>query len=195
LLELRLMGVPMKNLLQDLLIVFALGLCVLLAFQLHRERVLRDQFHNAEASVRSEKEKADSLQNDVRRLQGEIDRLDVLRKRLAVSGAVSDEEVARILLQLLQHDKLAAELESVKAALARAKENIETQTESLTELAEERNDVADRFNELAEEYNSLASRWNDLLLASTNRPAPALAPAPVPPPTSESETETESEED
>ncbi len=153
------MGEPMKNLLQDLLIVFALGLCVLLAVQLHRERVLRDQFHHAEASVRSEKEKADSLQNDVRRLQGEIDRLDILRKRLAVSGAVSDEEVARILLQLLQHDKLAAELESVRAALARANENIQTQAEAITELADERNDVADRFNQLAEEYNTLAGRW------------------------------------
>jgi chromosome segregation ATPase len=161
----------MKNLLQNLLILFSLGLCVLLGFQLHREGVLRDEFRAAEARANSANETIDKLRNDVLRLEGELARLDGLRKRLALSGAVSDEELARLATELQQHDQLATELESLKAALAKANENINTQNESLKELAEERNEIAERYNQLAEGYNVLAARWNEQQATATNRPS------------------------
>jgi chromosome segregation ATPase len=165
------MGVPMKNLLQDVLIVFSLGVCVLLAIQLHRDGVLRSQLHDSECVALSANETIDALRNDVRRLEGEVARISRFRALLSSSNLLSDEDVDRLIVGLQQHAQMAAELESVKTALTNANLSIAVQSESLRVLLEERNEVADSFNQLAEEYNLLATRWNELQSASTNRPA------------------------
>lgn len=169
----RLISGLMKNLLQNLLILFSFGLCVLLAYQWHREGELRDQMQRSGATARSAGETIENLRNDVRRLEGEIVRTEGLRKQLAASAAATEQEIERLKAELRQQGSRAAELESFKVALAQANENIKTQNETLRQLAEERDEVAARFNNLAEDYNALVSRWNERV-ANTN--APRLTP-------------------
>lgn len=158
----------MKNLLQNLLILFALGLCVLLAIQWHREGVLRDQLQRSNSTAHTVSETIQSLQNDVHRLEAEIGRVEGLRKQLAAAATVREQEVARLTAELKQHEALAAELDSFKTALAKANEGIRVQNEAMQRLTEERNDIAERFNQLASDYNALVSRWNEQQATLTN---------------------------
>jgi septal ring factor EnvC (AmiA/AmiB activator) len=148
----------MKNLLQNLLIFFALGLCVLLAVQWHRESVLRQQLQRSDKTTRSVSETIDSLQSDVSRLEAEITRIDGLRQQLTTNVIAREAEAAR----------LKAEVESLGAALTKANQNITVQNDALKKLASERDGAVQRYNQLAVDYNALVERWNAQQQALTN---------------------------
>jgi chromosome segregation ATPase len=158
----------MKNLLQNLLILFALGLCVLLALQWHREGVLREQLEKSDDTTQTVSRTIESLRSDVSRLEAEIARVEGLRKQLSAAAAERELELSRLTLELQASDQLAAELKSFKAALDKANQNIKAQNEALQELADERNELAGRYNQLAEDYNALVNRWNEQQAARTN---------------------------
>jgi chromosome segregation ATPase len=148
----------MKNLLQNLLIFFALGLCVLLAVQWHRESVLRQQLQRSDNTTRSVSETIGSLQSDVSRLEAEIMRIEGLRQELATNAVAREAEVA----------KLKGEVTSLRDALTKANQNITTQNDALKKLAHERDDAVQRYNQLAVDYNTLVERWNAQQQALTN---------------------------
>jgi len=153
----------MKNLLQNLLIFFALGLCVLLAVQWHRESVLRQQLQRSDKATRSVSETIDSLQGDVSRLEAEITRIDGLRQQIMTDIVAREAEAAR----------LKAEVKSLGVALTKANLNITVQNGALKSLASERDDAVQRYNQLAVDYNALVERWNAQQQALTNA-TPAL---------------------
>jgi len=151
----------MKNFLQNLLIVFALGLCALVAFQWHREGRLRADLQALRDAARADRETIQLLQGEAQRVDSEIVRTEAQWKQLSETVAARKAEAARLAEELQKRDQLAAELESFKAALARANENITAQNEAMKALADERNELATKFNQLAEDYNALVKRWND----------------------------------
>lgn len=148
----------MKHLLQNLLIFFALGLCVLLAVQWHRESVLREQLQRSDTTTRSVSETIGSLQSDVSRLEAEITRIESLRQQLATNAIAREVELAR----------LKADAESLRAALTKANQNITVQNDALKQLGSERDDAVQRYNQLAVDYNALVERWNAQQRALTN---------------------------
>jgi predicted nuclease with TOPRIM domain len=141
----------MKNWLLNLLILFSLGLCVLLAVQWHREDVLRRQLQRSDKTANSVSETIGSLQSDVARLEAQTARAEGLRLQMSTNAAARELEV-----------------QALKAALAKANTNIELQNEALQKLAEERSEVAERYNQLAEDYNDLVNRWNAQQAVLTN---------------------------
>jgi predicted nuclease with TOPRIM domain len=141
----------MKNWLLNLLILFSLGLCVLLAVQWHREDVLRRQLQRSDKTANSVSETIGSLQSDVARLEAQTARAEGLRLQMTTNAAARELEV-----------------QALKAALAKANTNIELQNEALKKLAEERSEVAERYNQLAEDYNDLVNRWNAQQAVLTN---------------------------
>jgi predicted nuclease with TOPRIM domain len=141
----------MKNWLLNLLILFSLGLCVLLAVQWHREDVLRRQLQRSDKTANSVSETIGSLQSDVARLEAQTARAEGLRLQMSTNAAARELEV-----------------QALKAALAKANTNIELQNEALKKLAEERSEVAERYNQLAEDYNDLVNRWNAQQAVLTN---------------------------
>jgi len=158
----------MKNVLQNLLIVFSLGLCLLLAFQWHREGVLRRELQQSDKTAQGVGETLESLRSDVSRLEAEIARVDTLRKQLSSNATAGEAEVVRLTEELHEADQLAAQVESLKTALEKANATIKSQDEALQRLGEERNELAERYNELAEEYNDLVNRWNTQQAGLTN---------------------------
>jgi predicted nuclease with TOPRIM domain len=141
----------MKNWLLNLLILFSLGLCVLLAVQWHREDVLRRQLQRSDKTANSVSETIGSLQSDVARLEAQTARAEGLRLQMTTNAAARELEV-----------------QALKAALAKANTNIELQNEALQKLAQERSEVAERYNQLAEDYNDLVNRWNAQQAVLTN---------------------------
>lgn len=148
----------MKTFLQNLLLVFAVGLCVLVFIQWQRELRLRADLKVAGSQV-------DALQSDLTRAEGEVARLDELKRRyegVAVTNATSGlqwELKAEAANRELE--RLNQQLAVVQAALERANTNLARQNAELKALAEDRNELVSRFNELATDYNDLAARWNE----------------------------------
>jgi len=150
----------MKNILQNLLILFAMGLCALVAFQWHREGQLRGQLQALEFSAGRDRETIQLLRGDTQRFQAEMTRTEAQWKQLSEAVAAHKQEAARLVGELQKREQLAAEVESLKAALAKANQNIIIQNEAMKRLTEERDEMTTKFNLLAADYNALVTRWN-----------------------------------
>lgn len=154
----------MKTFLQNLLITFALALCVLVAVQWHRESKLRGNQEKLEEAERKNHTSLESLRVEMKRTSDELARVEVLRKQLSESGNTirselerTTEELKRIQAELQRN---ARELATHKTALTQANDNITVQNETLKKLADERNDAVAKFNTLVEEHNALVKQWN-----------------------------------
>ncbi len=154
----------MKTFLQNLLITFALALCVLIAIQWHRESNLRDEADKLAEAARKDQQAMESLRADLKRTSDELARVEAVRKQLAEAGSSSRIELERITRELKRAEtelqRLARELAPHKTALLQANENITTQNETLKNLAGERDAAVAKFNQLVEDHNALVKQWN-----------------------------------
>jgi septal ring factor EnvC (AmiA/AmiB activator) len=176
----------MKNFPRNLLIVLAVCLWALVAFQWVRENRLRQDLLRLNEAVQRAKESAYGLEQSHKRDIEEIKRLDALKNQLAQS-VKSNEARLSVFERDLQRasagsERSASQLRVYKAALDRANSSIESQNETIKtqndeilKLAEERNSIISNFNKLSRDYNELAERWNrqqqDLAAATTNATA------------------------
>ena len=176
----------MKNSLQNLLILLALCLCGLVAFQWVRETDLRKDVQSLTDTVHDKMEAIQNLQGTVKHDEAEIQRLEGLRNELNALAKTNAAQIAGLTKDLEKAtnalDRSEKQIEVYKDALQKANENIlkqnediKTQNEELKKLAEERNEVVKKFNKMATDYNELVNKWNkqqeDLAKTATNAPA------------------------
>ncbi|HEV2210588.1 MAG TPA: hypothetical protein VG167_17575 [Verrucomicrobiae bacterium] len=175
----------MKSFLQNLLIFFALALCALCAWQWVRETALRKQVQGLYDTVHDKSEAILNLQDNVKRDEAEIQRLDGIKNMLTQTAKTNEERIAD-LGRMVEHttNELAAaqlQLAAYKDAIARANDSIKFQNETIKKqndematLAEARNEMVKKFNKMAADYNELATRWNkqqeELAKMATNSP-------------------------
>ena len=148
----------MRTFLQNILITFALALCVLVVIQWHRESELRRDADRLATQARKDQAAIDSLRQNLTRAGSELSQAEYSLKQLAESGATSRAELERATAEL---KRVAAELVSHKAALTQANENIVSQNATMKRLADERNETVARFNKLVEDHNALVKKWNE----------------------------------
>lgn len=170
----------MKNFLQNLLIGFALALCVLVAFQWHREAKLRQQLQTLTDEIQKQREVVQSLEGSVKRNEAEILRLDALKNQFNDAVKTNKAEIARLKDELRANQATAEQLEVYKKSLDTANASIKQQNDSITaqnedmkKLAADRNEVVLKFNKMAEEYNDLVKKWNAQQEELNKNPAPA----------------------
>jgi len=161
----------MKNLLQNLLIFFALCLCGLIAFQWVRETDLRKDIQKLNDTVHDKSQAIIDLEARLRHDEEEIKRLDSLKNELTATVKSNNLEIASLGKDLdkanIENQRKDKQIEVYKEALNTANENIKKQNEEMKaqndemkKLAEERNDVVKKFNKIAADYNELAGKWN-----------------------------------
>lgn len=159
----------MNTFLKNLLLGFALGLCVLVVWQWRRELGLRADLKIAASQV-------SALRAEVARTEGEVVRLDELKRRYegvaATYSTTGQQWESKAQAAAHEVERLTKQLAVVQAALDQANTNIVRQNAEVKQLADDRNETVARFNELAADYNDLAGRWNDLQgRLATNAPA------------------------
>jgi chromosome segregation ATPase len=187
----------MKNFLQNLLIVFSMLLCVLIAWQWVRETRHRKEVESLSDTIGAQTEIIQGMEETARHNNDEIVRLDDLKTR--ITDTVRSNE-ARILALSNELEKVRGENEQAtlrinayKDAVDRANSSIRTQNQSilkqneeLAKLMEERNGIAARFNKLAQDYNDLVAKWNqqqeELAAAASTTSSVPSAPLRNPPP-------------
>jgi chromosome segregation ATPase len=176
----------MKHFLENLLIVFALSLCGLIAFQWVRETGLRKEVQRLTDVTHEKSEAIQTLEASLKRNEAEIHRLDALKNDLNNTVKSNQLQISNLSKDLektqneLERDKrqIATYKEALDTAnenILRQNEDIKKQNEEMKKLAEDRNEIVQRHNKLATEFKELADRWNkqqeDLAKASTNAPA------------------------
>ncbi len=163
----------MKNLLQNLLIFFALCLCGLIAFQWVRETDLRKQVQALTDNVHDKLEAIQKLQATIRSDQAEIQRLDGLRSQLTEMVKSNQLDIARLTKDLdkvtVENDKNLKQLEIYKDALQKANDNvlaanerIKQQSDEIKILAQQHTLLVTNMNEITGSINEVAKRWSSL---------------------------------
>jgi chromosome segregation ATPase len=161
-----------------LLVVLALGLCGLCAFQWVRETRLRQRVEVLEGDkVRVAEEKA-AAEAQGQRFQQEIQRVESERAELFRTVESHNAQVGQLKAEAMvakqEVDRLVKQATAFKEALDRVNANTERANEQISKLnadirrvAEERNKAVERFNELAarrdeelKRYNELVTQWN-----------------------------------
>ena len=146
----------MRNLLQILLIVFALALSALVAFQWHRENGLRQQVQSLTDELQKQRRAAATLSNSVAQANAELVHLNGLKNEFNDAMRNNQEEIARLKAQANPEQG-----NGYKKALDTANARIATQNDELRKLAADHNEVVLKFNKMADEYNELARKWNE----------------------------------
>jgi chromosome segregation ATPase len=163
----------MKTFLENLLIVFALALCGLNAYQWKQDAYLRGQVLSLHDTLDKKAETVRGLQRAVEHKDAEIQRLDGLRNELTATVKTNREEILKLtkasekLEKDLETEKKQVEvykeaLDKANANIKKQNDDIKRQNTELKELAEERNAVVLKFNKLAEDYNKLVQDFNKL---------------------------------
>jgi len=147
----------MRNLLQTLLIVFALALSVLVAFQWHRESGLRQQVQALTDELQKQRRAAVTLSNAVAQANAELVHLNGLKSEFNDVVKSNWEEIARLKTGQANPEQA----DGYKKALDTANARIAAQNDELRKLAADHNEVVLRFNKMADEYNELVKKWNE----------------------------------
>src|SRR5689334_19920277 len=90
----------MKNVLQNLLIFFALSLCGLMIYQWVRETDLRKSVQGLTDTVHDKMENIQNLQANVKRDEGEIQRLDGIKNQLTQTVKSNDVQISTLVKSL-----------------------------------------------------------------------------------------------
>jgi len=163
----------MKNFLQNLLILFALCLCGLIAFQWVRETDLRRRVQALTDSVHDKLEAIQKLQATIHSDQVEIQRLDGLKNQLTDMVKSNQLDIARLTKDLdkvtTENDKNLKQLEIYKDALQKANNNvlaanerIKQQSDEIKILAQQHTLLVTNLNEITSSINEVAKRWSSL---------------------------------
>lgn len=156
----------------SLLIVLAICLCGLCAYQWWREYHLREQIEAGNRTIQSLQEDKAGAEQLSERYREEVRRIEIDRGELQEIVRTNAAEVSRLKAELsqltLDSEQSLTRVDVFKDALEKANQAIQQQNEGVRKmneefkrLAEERNVAVEKFNELAREYDALAQQYNE----------------------------------
>lgn len=168
----------MKNPLQSLLIVFALCLCALIAFQWHREAALREQIQKITNTGQENLENIRGLQSARKSADEEIKRLDGLKTELAGTVKSNQTQIVTMMNALEKRDlevtNALKQVEVYKTIHEKQQKDILEQNKGVEKLKEviqtlvaERDKWVSNYTKLGKEYDDLAQKWNDAQAAAS----------------------------
>jgi len=170
-----------KTPLANLVLVLALALCGLCAFQWVRESRLRTEVVSLQETNQVQAQSLVSAETLARRYESEIARLDSRVKELKQIEQTNSVTIASLKISL-KHSEEEAEL--LRKQVANYKEAVDRQNESITKqnaiitqqnvsikeqnenlkrLAEERNELVGTLNARTKEFNDVVAKYNDLV--------------------------------
>jgi uncharacterized coiled-coil DUF342 family protein len=178
----------MKNLQQNLLMILALALCVLCAWQWYVQTLLHNEGEALQRTIQKQAADIQEYTNSIKNMDSEISglstRMDEMKQSALSNEQTALEQKREILRlhssgdalsnQVVQYKDAAIKLD---ARLREAADGVEKQNEAIKLLITNRDDAFKKYNDamkdrnaLAEKYNELVERFNKLQAArSTNQ--------------------------
>jgi chromosome segregation ATPase len=164
----------MKNLHQNLLIVFALGLCGLCAFQWYGQTVQRTHIESLNQTLYEKAAAIQGLTNSMASLNAQITQMDAriseLRQTVRTSEEASLTQKREITKLHYENSSLTNEMVEYKAALEKietklkeAYDGIKKQNDAVKELVAQRDEYVEKYNDSVKERNEIVNKYNDLV--------------------------------
>jgi chromosome segregation ATPase len=164
----------MKNFLQNLLIIVALGLCGLCAWQWYGQTVQRDTIQDLNKMVYDRNVAIQGYTNSIATLNAKVSDMDVqmtaLKATVASNETVMVSQKAQITQLQFEHDNDTNEIAQYKVAvdtleshLKDAYAGLEKQNETITNLVSQRDDLVQKYDSLATNRNDIVLKYNALV--------------------------------
>jgi predicted nuclease with TOPRIM domain len=156
------------------LIVLALGLCGLCAFQWVRETKLRIRVDELQAERQKLNDEKASVEAQGRRFQEEIQRVERERAELFKTTQTNNEALVKVRAEFakasLEAERFRKTADVYKEGFDKANESIRVQNEGVlklkadvTKVLAERNQAVEKYNELVKQYDEAVQKLNDLV--------------------------------
>jgi chromosome segregation ATPase len=175
----------MRNFLQNLLVIVALGLCGLSVYQWYGQTLQRNEIQTLEQSVYAKAAAIQAYTNSIRTLDSQIALMDARITQLKAEAKTNaqflitrEREASRLkaaaegLTDEITQYKSA--LESLEGKLKAAYEAIEKQNQAVKDLVAQRDEFVKKYNDEVKDRNDVVAKYNELA-ASVEKLRPAAA--------------------
>ena len=163
----------MKNFQVNLLIVLALGLCGLCAWQWYEQTVQRDEIQTLNRMVYDRDAAIQNYTNSIATLNHQVNQMDASLTEIKAAAATNEQLVISQKAEITQlqfaNDNFTNEIAQYKAAVdaleAKLKDayaGIEKQNEAITNLIAQRNDLVQKYNDEVKDRNDIVAKYNEL---------------------------------
>lgn len=163
----------MKHFHQNLLMILALGLCLLCVYQWYNQTVQRTAIQHQNALLYQQSISIRDDTNAIATLNHQISQMDARMTELRAT-AKTNEELA--VAQKIEINRLQAENEALTNAIAEYKQGvaslqsklkeaydgIKKQNESLKDLVAERDELVKKLNDSVNDRNGIVAKYNEL---------------------------------
>ncbi len=164
----------MKNFLQNLLIVLALALCGLCAWQWYVQTVQRATIQDLNKMVYDRNASIQGYTNSIASLNHKVDDMDAriteIKAVAATNGQLVAVQKAQITQLQFQHDNDTNEIaqykvgvDTLESKLKDAYAGIDKQNETITNLLSERTGLVEKYDSLATNRNDIVLKYNALV--------------------------------
>jgi chromosome segregation ATPase len=164
----------MKNFQQNLLIILALALCGLCAFQWYEQTIQRNEITTLNGMVYEKNVAIQGATNSIATLNHQVEQMDARITEINAAAATNEQlvavqkvEIARLEFNNLDLTNQIAQykqaIDTLGLKLKEAYAGIEKQNETITNLVMQRDDFVRKFNDSVKDRNDVVAKYNDLV--------------------------------
>ena len=177
----------MKNFQQNLLIILALALCGLCAFQWYEQTLQRDEITTMNGILYAKNVAIQDATNSIATLNHQIAQMDARITQIKSAAATNDALVVtqRVGLAQLQFNNASltneiaqyeVAVDTLSAKLKDAYAGITQQNEAIANLVAQRDDFVKKFNNEVKDRNDVVAKYNELAAQMKKLQADAAKP-------------------
>ncbi len=163
----------MKNFQVNLLIVLALALCGLCAWQWYEQTVQRDEIQSLNKMVYDRDTTIQGYTNSIATLTHQVDQMDARITEIKAAAATNEQLVISQKGQITQLQfanenatneiaQYKAGVDALEAKLKEAYAGIDKQNSAITNLVAQRNDLVQKYNDEVKDRNDIVAKYNEL---------------------------------
>lgn len=163
----------MKNFQQNLLIVLALALCGLCAFQWYEQTVQRNEITTLNGMVYQKNITIRDATNSIAMMNHQIDQMDARLNEIQADAATNAQlvlsqkaEIARLQFSNLnltnEISQYKTAVDALESKLKDAYARLEKQNETLTNLVAQRDEFVKKYNDEVKDRNDIVAKYNEL---------------------------------
>jgi len=164
----------MKHFQINLLIVLALGLCGLCAWQWYEQTLQRDEIQTLNRMVYDRDAAIQDDTNSIATLTHQVNQLDARLTETKAAAATNEQLVISQRTEITQlqfeNDNFTNEIVQYKQAVdaleAKLKEvyaGIDKQNDAISNLVAQRNELAQKYNDEVKDRNAIVEKYNELV--------------------------------
>ena len=179
----------MKNLLQNLLILLAMCLCALCAWQWFVQTRLHNEGEALQDTLAKRTSEIQGYTNSIKNMDSEIAGLSTRVNELKRAATTNEEAAAEQKREILRLTKSSAVMsneivqykdivDKLEARLKEAGDGISKQNEIIKQVAAARDDAIKRYNDSIKERDALAEKYNNLVERFNKLQADGAKPVP-----------------